>query len=199
MKVTNSLLLFILVFFTGCRQESNDIKDDSEIRYRYFKFENNGWKSKVRSQKINEINYTATEVPVPYYILKDQGTDNLFDVDSVHKANINERIIEFEFLHEEEKDLLHQKFTHSDFETTIKYLSFSIGNDFCVVTTKHDTIKCSGAIYERQFKLSPTQKIILFFSGINQNEQIQLIYNDRLFNQDIIKFQFSDKPTKILL
>jgi hypothetical protein len=70
--------------------------------------------------------------------------------------------------------------------------------DFYVVTSKKDTIKCSGVNYERNFKVAPFQKIMLFFSGIQPKDKIQLIYNDKLFGKGIVKFKFEEQYKEIL-
>ena len=200
MKVQNKLIIiFILLFsvvFVSCKKE---IKDDSEIRERYFQLEKIGWKSKVHNQIVDDINFTATEVPIQYYLLKDKGKEDLFLVDSLYEENKRERIIEFTFHQDEEKDLLQNDFTGMTYEEGVKYMSFGLEKDFCVVTSKKDTIKCSGVTYERNYKIAPFQKVLLFFSGIDPNEKIQLVYQDYLFRKGTIKFKFKDPYTEIKL
>ena len=98
-----------------------------------------------------------------------------------------------------EQDLLQNKFTGQSNEEAIKYLSFSVEKDFYVVTSSQDTIPCNGVIYERAFKVTPYQKILLFFSGIKPEDKIQLVYKDYLFNKGIMKFKFKDPYTQIKL
>lgn len=199
MKGLGSLILFL--FLVSCGKEENknekDI-DDSAIRYKLFQLEDMGWKSKKNSQLIEGLNFTATEVPIQYYLLKDQGDSDLFNIDSLYNQNKFERIIEFTFEQENEKDLLEEDFTKLSYEDGVKYMSFNMVNDFYIVTSKKDTIKCSGVNYERNFKVAPFQKIMLFFSGINPNDKIQLVYNDKLFGKGIIKFKFEEQYKKIL-
>lgn len=201
MKVYNKVLIysfFGLLLFFSCKKDENT-KTDKDIRYQLFQLENFGWKSKLNSQKIDDISFTSTEVPIQYYLLKDKGTEDLFKIDSIYQANKTERIIEFTFEQNDEKDLLYEDFTSISYENGIKYLSFEIDKDFYVVTSKQDTIKCSGVNYERNFKVAPYQKIMLFFSGIDPKEEIQLVYNDKLFKKGIIKFQFKETYKKVLL
>lgn len=201
MKVYNKIFIysfFGMQLFLSCKKDENN-KTDKDIRYQLFQLENFGWKSKLNSQKIDDISFTSTEVPIQYYLLKDEGTEDLFKIDSIYNANKTERIIEFTFEQKDEKDLLNEDFTSISYENGIKYLSFEIDKDFYVVTSKKDTIKCSGVNYERNFKVAPYQKIMLFFSGIDPKEEIQLVYNDKLFKKGIIKFQFKETYTKVLL
>ena len=64
--------------------------------------------------------------------------------------------------------------------------------------TKKNTIKCSGVNFERNFKVAPLQKVILFFSGISPKDKIQLVYNDKLFGKGIMKFMFEEQYKEIL-
>ena len=198
MKVSNKFI-FIFTILISCISCKKDASNDGTIREQYFQLEKIGWKSKVQNQLVDDINFTATEVPIQYYLLKDKGKEDLFLIDSLYESNKFERIVEFTFHHDEEKDLLDNKFTQMGYEDGIKYLSFKINNDFYVVTSKNDTIKCNGVNYERNFKIAPFQKILLFFSGINPEEKIQLVYNDKLYKKGIIKFKFKEPYTEIKL
>jgi hypothetical protein len=199
MKERNSTFCILILFlFFSCKKEGGS-KDDSSIRFQLYQLEKIGWKSRVHTQKIDDIGFTATEVPIQYYLVKNLGTENLFDIDSLYQANKRERVVEFSFIQEEEKDLLEEQFTKRSYQESVKYMSFGIDHDFSIVTSKKDTIKCSGVNYERNYKVAPFQKIILYFSDIDPNEKIQLIYNDQLFGKGIIKFKFKDKYTDIKL
>ena len=192
------LLPIVLLTVFSCNKK-NDESNEQLLRDRYFQLQKIGWKSKTYNNYIDDINFTATEVPVQYYLLKDKGNQNLTTIDSIYNANNQERIIEFTYQHDEEQDLLQNKFTGQSNEEAIKYLSFSVEKDFYVVTSSQDTIPCNGVIYERAFKVTPYQKILLFFSGIKPEDKIQLVYKDYLFNKGIMKFKFKDPYTQIKL
>jgi hypothetical protein len=196
--ISNILVLFITLSLISCKKEK-ETEDDGAIRYRYFNLEHNGWKSREHIQTIDNISYKATEVPSPYYILNTIGNDDLFEADSIEQANKKERIIEFQFYQQDEKDLLKEEFTSLNYDESVKYMSFSIEKDFYVVTSKKDTIQCAGATFERNFKIAPYHKIILFFSDIPPGDKIQLVYQDRLFKKGTLKFKFEEKITKLLL
>ncbi|WP_029273371.1 hypothetical protein [Flavobacterium sp. KJJ] len=200
MKDLNKVI-FVFLFFAlfSCRKDQSKNIHDSEIRDRYFNLEKIGWKSRSYTQVVEDIGFTATEVPIQYYLLKDQGIENLQHVDSLYEENKTERVIEFVFQQDEEKDLLNKDFTGMDYTAAVKYMSFGLDKDFYVVTSKKDTIKCSGVNFERNYKIAPFQKVLLFFSGIDPNDKIQLIYNDFLFRKGILKFKFKDPFTPVAL
>lgn len=193
------VLLFLVLF--SCKNDNSHLvnTDDSEIRDRYFNLEKIGWKSRVYTQKVDDIGFIATEVPIQYYLLKDFGTENLKNVDSLYEVNKRERVLEFTFQQEEEKDLLSKDFTGMDYTAAVKYMAFGLNKDFYVVTSKNDTIQCSGVTYERSYKIAPYQKVLLFFSGIDPDEKIQLVYTDFLFRKGTLKFKFKDTYTPIAL
>lgn len=199
-KIVIAFSLMVLIFSLGLYfyyKNFNKVIDDSKIRHQLYSLENVGWKSKKHEQKIDDISFVATEVPIQYYILKNEGKQNLFNVDSIYQANKTERIYEFTFQQDEEKDLLDKKFTNLSFDETIKYLSFNMQNDFSIVTKNKDTIKCNGVNFERNFKVASFQKVLVYFSGIDPEEKVQLIYNDKLFQKGILKFTFKDSYKKI--
>jgi hypothetical protein len=198
------LISFVLIslFFAlfSCQKDASTINSgESEIRDRYFNLEKIGWKSSSYTQVVEDIGFTATQVPIQYYLLKDQGNSNLTHIDSLYEENKRERVIEFVFQQDEEKDLLEKNFTGMDYTAAVKYMSFGLNKDFYVVTSKNDTISCSGVTFERNFKIAPFQKVILFFSGIDPNDKIQLVYKDFLFRKGTLKFKFKDPYTQIAL
>lgn len=190
-----AVVLGVLLYFNA-----NNIKkeiDDSEVRFQLYSLENIGWKSKKNVQKVDDIIFEATEVPIQYYILKDKGKQDLFTIDSIFQENKTERIYEFTFLQDEEKDLLASDFTKRSYEDAVKYISFGLDKDFYIVTSKKDTIKANGVNFERSFKIAPYQKVLIYFSGISPNDKVQLVYNDRLFGKGLLKFKFKDKYIKL--
>ena len=194
-------LFFLLLLFNlfSCKKESAVAAKHSEITDRYFNLEKIGWKSRNYKQTVDDIAFGATDIPIQYYLLKDLGKDHLERIDSLYEINKRERIVEFTFQQSDEKDLLSQKFTGMDYTESVKYMSFGLEKDFYIVTSKKDTIMCSGVNFERSFKITPYQRVLLFFSGIDPNDKFQLVYNDHLFKKGTLKFKFKDPNIQIAL
>ena len=161
----------------------NNFKD----RTKTFKLENgNSIISNKQTQKIGDIYYTATMMPVEYYLKK-----NLKNKDSInfYKNKLKgERVVQFEFQHKDRKDLLDSEFTKTDYTTAVKYLAFKIKNDFYAITQKGDTLKCKGVLFERNFKLAPFKRVLVYFKDSEEINNLRIIYNDNLFENGIIKF-----------
>lgn len=189
--------IFSLIFLLVLGSCARDSKSNENNEFKYFQMENIGWKSKSINRYLGEINYTATEVPIAYYILKELGKENLNTVDSVYNSNKTERVLEIEFHHDQEKDLLMKEFTNMSYEEAIKYMAFNMEKDFKIITSKKDTIQCSGVHFERNFKIAPFKRALLYFGNIEPEETIQLVYNDELFGNGIVKFKFNNTPIKL--
>ncbi len=197
MKVNRQIIYFIIIILLGSCNSGNEKKDfDSAISHKLFQLENRGWKSQRITHFVNDMYYSATEVPNEYYLLKSEGNNNLSRIDSLSKNYNRERVIEFEFEQINEDDLLKEEYTAMDYDKSVMYLASTISRDFMAVTSKNDTILCSGVQFERHFKVSPFKRVLLYFGSIDPSEKIQLIYQDRLFNNGIFKFKFNELPFK---
>ncbi len=187
--------LFLLIFCLSASCNKSP-KSNKVSEYKFFNLQQQGWKSKRVTQFINDINYTATEVPLQYYLLKNTN-GNYKKTDSLYQVNNKERIIEVEFQHSNEADLLLDKYTNKSYEDAVKYMAFTIAKDFTIVTSSNDTITCSGVNFERNFKVAPFKRVLLYFNNINPNDNIKLIYQDYLFGNGILKFNFNKTPLKL--
>lgn len=195
MRDIKAAILLCFLLCISCKNDEESKVDD--IKFRFFNLEKIGWKSKQYSQAVDDINFTATEVPIQYYLLKNMGNKDLIKVDSIYEVNKRERVIEFTFEEDNGSDLLKEKYTSLPYDKSVEYMSFTIQNDFTVVTSEHDTIKCNGALFERTFKIAPKNKLMLFFSNINPTDHIQLVYKDKLFKKGTLKFRFKDPILKL--
>lgn len=192
MKIIFKSLLVVSSFIWFSCKDSG--KNNTESEYKLFNLEQIGWKSRSVLQHFSGISYTATLVPIQYYLLKNGNSQNIDSLYTIHKT---ERVIEMEFKNDNKDDLLKSIYTKKDYESSVKYMSFSIENDFAVVTQSGDTIPCSGVNFERNYKIAPFKRLLLHFGNIPEDEKIQLIYNDKLFNNGIIKFKFQEIPIKL--
>ncbi len=171
-------------------------KDDN-VATKEFSYNGNSWRSIERAQTIGAITYSATQVPLQYYILKNLGVANIQKADSIYSKLSQERIVVMEFEEEKGQDLLLADFTSRDYDASVRYMAFDIKNDFNVITVKGDTIPCKGVHFERNFKTAPFKRVLLYFGGIPQEERTTLVYKDQLFNQGTLQFDFDTDPIKL--
>ena len=191
----NSLLLLVITMFFSCQKAQKT--PSTILEEKLFNLEQIGWKSKTISHFINNMSYKATMVPLQYYILKNEGDIDLKKVDSIYQSMSKERVLEIAFEHEEKDDLLKERYTNKSYEASVKYMAFGLKDDFRAITASGDTINCSGVTFERNFKLAPFKRILLFFSDIPEEEHIKLLYNDQLFGNGPMTFNFTETPIKL--
>lgn len=173
-----------------------DAKGKKEVaakEFRYYQLEGGGgWKSKVNVQKVESTSFQAVLVPLQYYLNRSSTAADKTAADSIYKANERERIVEFVVEDDKKGDMLQEKFTGLGYEESVKYISTDIRKDFYLVTGRKDTIPCSGVLRETAPKGIPYTKILLFFSNVDPNEKVQLVYDDLLYGKGKIKFNFND-------
>ncbi len=194
MKRVQLLLIAIAVLlcFFSCKKQS--LEPITETETKLFHLGQAGWTSNTITQTFPNIAYKATLVPLQYYILKQEGTATLNKIDSMYAILKNERVVEMQFEHETKDDLLKGKYTKRDYDASVTYMAFKIQNDFTVVTQSGDTIDCSGVTFERNFKIAPFKRVLLHFGTVPEDAQIQLLYNDKLFGNGLMKFKFKEIP-----
>ncbi len=194
MRANCLFVVCLVVLFFSCKRSTGLSVADG---YKLFNLEKVGWRSKSVTQTASGISYTATVVPIQYYILKQSGDANSQAVDSIYTSHKTERIIEMQFSHGSGDDLLKSKYTNKDYDQAVRYMSFHLEKDFVAITGKKDTIPCSGMVFERNFQLAPYKKVLLHFANIPEEETIQLLYHDQLFDNGTLKFEFIEPPLKL--
>ncbi len=82
----------------------------------------------------------------------------------------------------------------AQYEARVKYLSFDMQNDLCLVQG-NDTLLPGLYQFERTFGVAPYATVMLAFDAkkLDKSKGFTLVYNDRLFETGLIKFSYSDK------
>ncbi len=192
-KIFTTLFL-ITFFFISCK---DSVEENTDAKFKLFNLNNAGWKSKTLSHNESKINYKATQVPLQYYILKNGPSEDPIVVDSIYRSHSKERIIEFEFQHDTKDDLLKAEYTKMDYTKSIKYMSFNLKEDFELITNSGERIKCSGVTFERNFKVAPYKRALLHFANVPENDNVKLLYRDKLFGNGLFKYNFNEAPIKL--
>lgn len=179
----SSLVLLIILLAISCQSNS-----EADISTESFDYKQQHWERTSVSRSFKSISYKATEVPLAYYLLKNASGEN---IDSLLRARKEERVIEFDFSQLDRKDLLDKRFTHRDYKESVSYMAFTIKKDFSIITINNDTINCSGVLFERNYKLAPFKRLLLYFDGVPVDSGIKLLYDDQLFGNGLMKFNLS--------
>lgn len=178
---------WILLFFILLACTSKDKKTTTTEIKRIHTPEGT-FRTRSVTQYTDQINYTASILPLTYYIRKTEKNISTKNLQSILEQNKHEKIIEFYFKNEENKNLLKSEFTQMDEKSMTEYIAFKIQEDFYLKTKKNQKIPCLGVHFERNFNVAPYQKLLLYFSNVPIEEEVQLVYSDQLFKNGILKF-----------
>ena len=190
-------LIAIFLLLISCKSETEKQWEKSAIATKLFELEERGWKANQILRFADDIQYRATEVPIEYYLLKNQGLSNTKKFDSIALSNTTQRVVEFEFEQSAAKDLLLEDFTQKAYDDGVIYMAGTIQKDFKVITSSGREINCVGVLFERHFKVSPFKRVMLYFDGIDPSESIKLIYSDALFGKGTFEFDFGQGQLKL--
>lgn len=138
------------------------------------------------------INYSAKELVISNHLKKSLNASSTHQLDSLDQEMSTERVFQVEFQHLSEADLLQSKYTNLDYSESVQYMSSYIGADFFIVTNNQDTLVSQGVIFERNFKIAPFKRVLVFFTSVDPTAKVDLVYNDRLFGNGQIKFNHKD-------
>ena len=177
----------ILLTINGCKENV----DNSESSTKEYFVAGNHWKSNQAIQKFSDLSFTASEIPKQYYLMKNKVHVKA-SLDSLVTTMAGERIIEFQIGAESG----HKALLELDSESS-RYLSQNIAEDFSVVTKTNDTISCIGVHLEQSHQMAPFKRLLLYFNNVNSEEQIKLLYRDKIFGKGKMNFEFKYAPVKL--
>lgn len=135
-----------------------------------------------------DVKFTAQRIPTELY-LQNQGL-NGDKLQAALTETKGEQLFYFEFEEKQRQDLL-KKYYSDNMDVGVSYMSFDIAEDFYLVSESGDTISADYSLYERNFHVAPYERIILSFSGIDQKEEVRLLYHDKLFGKGNLDFAFA--------
>lgn len=190
-------ILILASALTACKSDAEKRLEESVLSSKMFYHEQRGWKANQILNFTKDIQYRATEVPIEYYLLKNEGLEDVAAFDSLALANNKERVIEFEFEHIASEDLLEKEFTKRSYDDSVIYMAGTIKDDFYAITSNNDTIPCLGVHFERHFKVSNFKRVLLYFGGVSPDESLKLVYKDQLFSGKTFEFDFGNLPVKL--
>lgn len=156
--------------------------------FKVFNWGGDAYKGGKKTVQIGDIYYSAAIMPKEYFIKKNLSS-NIDSLEFYKEKLVNEEVVQFDFQLISGKDILKEKATN--YETYIKYLSYKIKNDFYAITKGKDTIKPAGVFFERTYGMTPYKRLLLYFNTkkSNQFSTIKLVYDDKLFENGIIKLK----------
>jgi hypothetical protein len=93
-------------------------------------------------------------------------------------------------------DVIKEKLSPKEYLDRVTYLSGSIRDDFKLLVGL-DTVACSIAHFERNYNISPNNNFMLVFPyDKTTNEDLTLIYDDKIFGEGKLEFKIKYKNIK---
>lgn len=88
--------------------------------------------------------------------------------------------------------LEYQADDHELYARRLNYYNIEIGNDIMLIACG-DTLKPAQTIYENNLGVIPENRIVAVFEKEHPSCALQLVFNDRAFENYLIKASFNDK------
>lgn len=193
-------ILFLLAFTlsTACNKTPEKLGMREYISW--VEHPDNGLK---KEKTIGEYKYKVFYKPADYIALREAvNTNKIDDVAAIQKRadEVGEIYqLNFDITSSDGKRsaLKHNIKSDAEYGARINYFVSHAQEDFKLVLDT-DTLPCTSYHFERTFGVTPNNTILLGFKKPKKdtNNEIQLIFKNRLFNSGDIKFLFSEKTLK---
>lgn len=180
-------VIFTLLFLQSCD------RDLSPLDYvAYIENPENG----LVKEYVNSSNkLTCCYTPSEYVILKQTRPENLEKEDFLSEVNEINNMYHFtlKFEKNDQTNFLKDNYTTSEqFQLKSTYLSFDMRHDLVLVEGK-DTLPCVLNHHERTYSNTPFEKVHISFPKLSENQDLVLIFDDRVFGFYKVKFHFSNE------
>lgn len=152
----------------------------------------------VIKKEVSELEFHLSYMPA-YTMAYLELRNDTFDLNKLNKvAEFYTEMIYFNFrikLKDKSGELLKYRLQSPEqYDERVRYISFAMQNDFYIVQKK-DTIRPGLYQFERIYEVAPMATLMMAFDKkkLNINEEITLVYNDKLFNKGYVKFLIDKK------
>jgi hypothetical protein len=150
------------------------------------------------TQSLVAADYSIKWLPPFYSYLASNEALNAKACQHINKLNQNQRPEVLEFLFEikikNQKQSLSNLNNLEKNTVAVDYLSAQISRDLQMITESNDTLPCLSSQLERHYSIDDKTTLLLHFSSKKDwGKSLTILFNDRLFNQGIIKFNFLSK------
>lgn len=190
MRIIRKLFFLIsccLLF--SCTKEKLDADE-------YIAYVENESNSFVHQKQIGDLVFQLQYCPTEYLVVKELNTQKIPQafIDKKIKENNGLLFFKLRIKTGSGADVLHYNIaSDEDYYHRIDYLSYGFEEDVALINDK-DTIFPGTFLFERTYGISPNADFVLMFdSKIKKDESFQIIIDDKVFNNGLLKFSYSEK------
>lgn len=139
------------------------------------------------NKKIEEVKYSMGIVSAIEFIAKKGRNSTQNELSKLKSESV--AILEFEPT-EEHKNIFEAKRNSLNKDKTIEYLMGNIAKD---ITIEQGGIiyNSNDLLYENSFSKQNRIRLYFFFTGIKSNEEMKIMYHDRLYGAGLINFRIN--------
>lgn len=138
-------------------------------------------------QQKGDIKFRLSKVPSGLFAERMVAKDPSLSFDEIYNDIASEQVFYLEFQENQKQDLM-KKYFKDDMDAAVSYMSFGIQENIRIRTLEGEIIKPNYTQYERTFHLTPYERIMINFSGLDENKEYELVYQDELFGKGEIIF-----------
>lgn len=186
MRIKGIIALVIVFIFIGCQNSEFHTPNS------YMKWLNNS--NKLSDQQVqNGISVKFTFQPIELRVLRSFLNPNDFDKDVFNDKRqelLNDSSSQFilEISRQDGIPILDAQQSHRpEYFNLLEYLNGGIIHDIELLIDG-DTILPAFVQLERTYGLDPTTKLLIVFGTNVSNRKVQLIYNDRIYNIGLLRY-----------
>jgi len=196
MQVSNLIHLVFGVCFTFFLQSCNSVPD-SLVPSEYVKWIKNEENGLTKTKSFNNLHFTVTYKPVEFIICNEERTDKLKQeiVDSRSKKLDGLYHFGLRLKTDISGDVMaHEMMDESQYFDRVSYYGFEFQNDIVLVQNL-DTLPCGLFNFVRSHGIAPYVDFVFSFPKTKDilDSDLQLVVNDKVFNNGKIKFVFDHK------
>jgi hypothetical protein len=149
-------------------------------------------------KKVDGLVFSVQFKPALYMaMLEMRGFENVSKLDSISKT-FNDQV-DFNFVVENVKsndEPLRYEVDYSEYQKRVAYTLSGFERDFYIINGKQ-TVPCSFAHYEPTYNIGAKNVFVLSFGlKLDVNQDLQLVYEDKVFNKGVLKFFWSSSELK---
>ena len=181
-------LIWTIIFFAcSCNREYTPVE--------YKQWVESSENGLFKSKRMGVLTYETKYITPEYQLILSNGPRDIEDLNIKEELANTSEGYNFQFTIRNQQNippLRYQLHDEEEYFGRIQYFNNAASKDFFLIKNNTDTLPCVFAHMERDFGISPELRLQLSFGEVGKHQDIQLCYQDKVFNNGMLKFQFKE-------
>jgi hypothetical protein len=196
MQVSKQVILFLGIVMIFFLQSCNSVPD-SLVPSEYVKWIKNEENGLTKTKSFNNLHFTATYKPIEFIICNEERTNELSAQLVEERSKKLDGLYHFGLRLKTDLSgdvMAHEMMEEEQYFDRVAYYGFEFQNDIMLVQNL-DTLHCGLFNFVRSHGIAPYVDFVFSFPKSKDvlDSDLQLVVNDKVFNNGIIKFVFDHK------